>query len=151
MSIIGREFTFTVVQLRRTTRNAIKPFFFFQLPAEQFAAAPKSYFSLHSFDPAERPGILKRISERVGNHLSYIEVDEIIAQVEELLTAIARAIVLVLSSVVLCGAVLLWLCFRNLSIDHAHDMRLVQLLGVAETFIAKSSRLVLLYPLVVAG
>jgi len=150
MSIIGREFTFTVVQLRRTTRNAIKPFFFFQLPAQQFVTAPKSYFSLHSIVPQERPAILKRISERVGNHLSYIEVDEIIAQVEELLAAIAWAIVLVLSSVVLCGAVLLRLCFRNLSIEHSHDMRLLQLLGVSELFITKSSRLVLLYPLMVA-
>ena len=151
MSIIGREFTFTVVQLRRTTRNAIKPFFFFQLPAQQFATAPKSYFSLHSIVPQERPAILKRISERVGNHLSYIEVDEIIAQVEELLAAIAWAIILVLSSVILCGAVLLRLCFRNIWREHAHDMRLLQLLWVSELFITKSSLLVLLYPLLVAS
>jgi hypothetical protein len=47
-------------------------------------------------------------------------------------------------------AVLLRLCFRNLSIEHSHDMRLLQLLWVSELFITKSSRLVLLYPLIVA-
>lgn len=151
MNIIGREFTFIVVQLRRTTRNAIKPFFFFQLPEEQFAQAPKSYFSLHTFDLQERPMILKRISETVGSHLSYIEVDDIIAQVEELLQAIARAIVLVFSSVVSCGAVLLFLCFRNLMIAHRDDMSLLHLLGVDGSFIQDSSRYALFYPLLLAS
>ena len=65
MSIVGREFSFVVVQLRRTTRNAIRPFFFFQLPADQFASAPRSYFSLHNFPIDQRAKLLREISETV--------------------------------------------------------------------------------------
>lgn len=100
MSIVGREFDLKVVQLRRTTRNAIKPFFFFQLSAEQFAEAPRSYFSLQTFPLDTRGETLKSITNRLGNHLSFIEVDDILEQVQRLLQAITRSIILVLSSVV---------------------------------------------------
>jgi putative ABC transport system permease protein len=147
MSIVGREFTLRVVQLRRTTRNAIKPFFFFQLAAEQFVDAPRSYFSVHRFDTIQRPSILKTISERVGPHLSFIEVDGIIAQVEELLQAVAWSILLVFSSVVICGAVLLLLCFLTLTQEHDRDMKLLQMLGVRADFLHRSRVAVTLYPL----
>ncbi len=150
MSIVWREFAFSVVQLRRTTRNAIKPFFFFVLPNEQFVNAPKSYFSLQSFAPAERPMILKSMSETIWTHLSYIEVDEVIAQVEQLLQAVAWAIVLVLSSVLTCWWVLLLLCFRNLTKEHWHDMELLSILGVANSFISETFRNVSLYPRMVS-
>jgi predicted lysophospholipase L1 biosynthesis ABC-type transport system permease subunit len=100
MSIVGREFDLKVVQLRRTTRNAIKPFFFFQLSAEQFTDAPRSYFSLQTFPLETRGETLKTITNRLGNHLSFIEVDDILEQVQRLLQAITRSIILVLSSVV---------------------------------------------------
>lgn len=151
MSIVGREFSLRVVQLRRTTRNAIRPFFFFQLSPEQFVDAPRSYFSVHYFPVAERPAILKNISQQLWPHLSFIEVDAIIQQVEELLQAIGRAIILVFSSVVICGCVLLLLCFRNLAYEHSKDLQLLQTLGANASFVRQSSRAVLVYPLSLAS
>lgn len=150
MSIVGREFALRVVQLRRTTRNAIKPFFYFQLSAEQFADAPRSYFSLQTFPQETRGTTLKTITERLGNHLSFIEVDDILAQVQRLLQAITRSIILVLSSVLGCGLVLLLLTFKTVRDEHTHDMKLIHLLGVWPWFIARSTRTASLYPWVLA-
>ncbi len=151
MSIVGREFDLNVVQLRRTTRNAIKPFFFFQLSAEQFADAPRSYFSLQTFPQTTRAETLKTITDRLGNHLSFIEVDDILEQVQRLLQAITRSIILVLSSVVWCGAVLLLLSFKTIRTEHSNDMKLIHLLGVWPWFIDRSTRAASLYPWLLAS
>jgi putative ABC transport system permease protein len=151
MSIVGREFDLKVVQLRRTTRNAIKPFFFFQLSAEQFADAPRSYFSLQTFPLETRGETLKAITDRLGNHLSFIEVDDILEQVQRLLQAITWSIILVLSSVVWCGAVLLLLSFKTIRTEHIQDMRLITLLGVKPWFVDRSTRAASLYPWLLAS
>lgn len=150
MSIVGREFDLEVVQLRRTTRNAIKPFFFFQLSAEQFVDAPRSYFSLQTFPKQTRGETLKMLTDRLGNHLSFIEVDDILDQVQQLLNAITRSIILVLSSVVWCGAVLLLLSFKTIRTEHIQDMRLITLLGVKPWFVDRSTRAASLYPWLLA-
>lgn len=128
MSIVGREFTLSVVQLRRTTRNGVKPFFFFQLSAEQFVDAPRSYFTLSTISADYRADTMKTIVQSVGQHLSFIEIDAIITQIQEILQAIAWSIIIVFSSVLLCGMIIFLLCMRFVTEEHESDARLLHLL-----------------------
>lgn len=151
VSIVWREIDLRVTQLRRTERDGIQPFFFFQLPAEGMWALPRTYFALVYLTPwEERNQAIRELVDVVWPGLSFIEIDEIIQQVEEIAYAIAWAMRLVLLSIFGAWWVIFMFCLWHLLHQHRDDIPLLYMLGWKHVFLRSSTVMTWAYPLLVS-
>ncbi len=81
LSVAGREFAMKVVNIRSSERNGTRPFFYIQLPQEQFSWAPKTSFFQIPSNKETNTGIKKEIVELMWNNVTFIDTGEVVAQV----------------------------------------------------------------------
>jgi predicted lysophospholipase L1 biosynthesis ABC-type transport system permease subunit len=149
LSLVGREFTLRVWQLRKVERSQLAPFFFFKLHPDDVIWAPRTYFSLVALDPTQRPVILRRLLQQTSSQLSFIEVDDIVRQVEQLVIVVVGSMSLVGFSILVIGFIIAVLCMLTVLDEQRGDGLLLHILWVTHHWIARASIFALWYPLAV--
>jgi hypothetical protein len=133
-----------VTSLRKRISTGTEPFFYIQLDAGQFEKAPRSRFRVtRKTDVVE---FKKLALEKVGGHLSFVDIEAIINLVSDISTKI---IAVVLACMILI--VLLIICVSVASNEASallskNGYRLYHILGMKKSdLIKKSLRLVFIY------
>ena len=106
-SIQWREVTLETSWLRKAERSWATPFFYFKFDAEEFKDAPRTYFR-SAIVSKENKGIMKRtLIENLWPHLSFVDVDEIIENVQsiaEKIIAVIEALLVTVFVLIVCSA-----------------------------------------------
>lgn len=84
--------TLTVVNTRNSTRSQIEPFFYFQVHPDDFKGFPKNHFLSTYVDPDKVNAFKKNLLANTGEYISFIEVEDIIEQVQ----SISRKVLIVI-------------------------------------------------------
>jgi putative ABC transport system permease protein len=146
--LVGREFVLRVGQLRNVERSQLQPFFFFQLHPDDMVGAPRTYFSLVSLDPGDRPEVLRLLLAQTSGQLSFIEVDAIVDQIKQLVLVVVGSMSVVGMSILVIGFVLALLCMITVLDEQKRDGVLLQLLGVTNSWVSRACIFALWYPIV---
>lgn len=93
----GREITLTIANIRKSVREGFRPFFYFAFDPIEFAGAPKTYMAATYTSDTEK--WKKDILERSGSHVTFIDVDSVLAIVRDIGGKILSVITLFLISV----------------------------------------------------
>lgn len=91
--IQGRSFDLSITSLRKSIRTWAEPFFFIQLDGTQFAEAPRSWFWVTRQPEDMLPAFQQEALDRVGNHLSFIDINTIISLVTDISNKIITIII----------------------------------------------------------
>lgn len=139
-----RVFDLKITSLRKRISTGTEPFFYIQLDAGQFEKAPRSRFRVtRKTDVVE---FKKLALEKVGGHLSFVDIEAIINLVSDVSTKI---IAVVLACMILI--ILLIICVSVASNEASallskNGYRLYHILGMKQSdLIKKSLRLVFVY------
>lgn len=101
ISIQGRTFDLTISSLRKSIRTWAEPFFFLQLDSNQFAQAPRSRFWVTKQSDSELVVFKQSALERIGKHLSFIDISSIILLVTDISNKIITIILTCMSIIII--------------------------------------------------
>jgi putative ABC transport system permease protein len=78
----GKSITLTIANIRESTRQGFRPFFYFSFDPIAFEKAPKTYFASTYTD--DRESWKKSILENSGPHVTFIDVENILSIVRDI-------------------------------------------------------------------
>ena len=90
--VYGLKKTLQVTNLRESSSGQIEPFFFFQVHPADFENFPKNHFLSTYVEPEKLRNFKKDLLANTGEYISFIEVEEIIEQVQ----SISRKVLIVI-------------------------------------------------------
>jgi hypothetical protein len=143
-----RTFNLEVTSLRKRISTGTEPFFFIQLDDEQFEQAPRSRFRVTR--KADVSSFKKIALEKVGPHLSFVDIEAIITLVSDVST---RILAVVFACMILI--ILLVLCVSIVSNESSallskNSYRLYYMLWMKKSdLILKSLRIVMLFIVII--
>ncbi len=136
-SVMGREFPLVVSSIRESSREGIRPFFYFQVAEGEFANAPPSYFlSVNVPDPTEYG---RRLVGAVGSHVSFVNVSETVSLVQSAASAILPVVWAFLAVVALLAFSVVVAVFSSVRKFRTERERSYRLLGADRNFLRKEA------------
>ncbi len=137
ISLAGREFDLTVINLRSSVRDGVRPFFYLQLFSEQFKEAPKTSFFQITAAPEEKTSIKSEITTLMGNNISYIDTGEIIQEVKSYISRIEKLLIFLFWLMLIYALGAIFSLFRYAGIFQKERFDVYELVWAAKEAIKK--------------
>lgn len=136
-SVMGREFELSAVNVRESSREGIRPFFYFQVAPGEFSGVPVSYFV-----SAETPDVetfKKRVLELSGPYVSFVDVRQAVGIVRDAAQRILPAVWAFLAAVGLLSVSVAAAALSSLRSFRLSRERSYRAIGATESFLARQA------------
>ncbi len=140
----GKKISLTVASIRESSRQGFRPFFYFSFDPEAFRNAPKTYFA-SAYTP-DSESWKKTILENSGPHVTFVDIENILAVVRDISSKILAVIGLFLVFISVFALFAIVSFFSRMRGVESMKLRLYELFGlVPEKTITslRSSRMVI--------
>jgi len=134
----GRAITLTIANIRESTRQGFRPFFYFSFDPEAFRTAPKTYFI--STYTADREAWKRLVLENSWPHVTFVDVENILSIVRDISGKILSVIGLFLAVVSVFALFAVVSFFARMRSVEAMKTRLYELFGLLPQSIMRSLR-----------
>ena len=124
----GKKISLTVASIRESSRQGFRPFFYFSFDPEAFRSAPKTYFaSAYTLDPESWK---KTIIENSGPHVTFVDIENILAVVRDISSKILSVIGLFLVFISVFALFAIVSFFSRMRGVESMKLRLYELFGL---------------------
>lgn len=130
-SVAGREFDFTITGIRESVRNGTTPFFYFQIPRDAIAGAPKTYF-LATEVTSDIGAWKKRVIAETGTHVSFVDVGALLEQVRSYSRLVLQGVLTLFAYIAAIGLLAFLTAERSFFLLKIKKIQLYRLLGATE-------------------
>lgn len=140
----GKKISLTVANIRESSRQWFRPFFYFSFDPEAFRSAPKTYFA-SAYTP-DSESWKKTILKNSGPHVTFVDIENILAVVRDISNKILAVIGLFLVFISVFALFAIVSFFSRMKGVESMKLRLYELFGlVPEKTITslRSSRMVI--------
>ena len=135
----GKRIILTIANIRESTRQGFRPFFYFSVDPEAFRNAPKTYFlSTYSNDIEAWK---KRVLEHSGTHVTFIDVENILTIVRSISEKVLAIIGLFLTIISIFSAFAIASFFARMQRIESMKQKLYPLFGMNTTTLRNSLRI----------
>lgn len=130
-AIAGREFDFTITGIRESVRNGTTPFFYFQIPENAIAGAPKTYF-LATEVTGNADTWKTRVIGETGSHVSFVDVGKILEQVRSYSQLVLQGVLALFAYIAAIGLLAFLTAEKSFFLLKIRKVQLYRLLGATE-------------------